>query len=391
MTEQTNGNNKKRIDQATKHVWPGKWLDNYYVLKNCPICDDEWTFRFYGKRSYIWECKQCGNSGGPEQLLEMLREIGKYADKMEGIFDDLTKGDDPEGLIVVSRHRPRVNTRAVSTGFAPIDRLTGGLPEGALTIMSGDQRSGKSTWAGQLALNAIQSGEKVCFYSGELNADMFQRWIYNQAAGPQWLNAYTDKFGVERYSVDDFARSRIEQWLDDNLVLHDNTYYKASESNSVLKSFIQARRHFGSTLFFADNLMTMKNDAGVEGSYWREQSKMVGDLIDFAQQENVHVILVAHPRKEKSEDRNRNVAGSQEVTQRASFVMTVERLTPEVKSTLLTRGVLQHHETTNVVIVSKNRIYGDEGQMELAFEPKSKRLVELPSKEMVRYGWEELI
>lgn len=381
----------KRIDAATRHAWPGKWLDNYYVLKNCPVCKEEWTCRFYGKRSYVWECKNCNNSGGLEHLIEMLKKEGKLTDEVAVIFDDLARGDDPEGLIIVSRHRPRVNVRSIATGFAPLDRLTGGLPEGTLSILTGEQRSGKSTWAGQLALNAVDSGERVCFYSGELNADMFQRWIYNQAAGPQWLNAYTDKFGVDRYAADDFARTRIEQWLDDRLVLHDNTYYRASERNSVLKSFVQARRHFGSTLFFADNLMTMKNEAGSDSSYWREQSKMVGELIDFAQQENVHVILVAHPKKDKSGDRNKDVAGSQEVTQRASFVLTVERLADEIKKKLLDRKIIEHEETTNVIVLSKNRIYGDEGQVELSFEPKSKRLIELPDKEIDRYGWEELI
>ena len=96
------------------------------------------------------------------------------------------------------------------------------------------------------------------------------------------MNPYVDRFGVTRYFVDDFAKSRIEQWLGDSFILHDNSYMKSSEKNNILKSFVRMRRQYDCKLFFADNLMTMKNDSGTESGFWREQSKMVGELIDFA-------------------------------------------------------------------------------------------------------------
>lgn len=380
----------KTIEQATKHIWRGQWLDNFYALEKCPFCCDAWTLRFYGKHSYVWECKSCGRSGGIEEMLGMLKEQGKMRPELERLFDDVNAPDVPEGLIVLSTHRPRANVKVLATGFHVIDQITGGLKEGALTILSGEQRHGKSTFAGQLALNAIQDGTKVGFYSGELEADEFQRWVYGQCAGSQWMNPYVDRFGVTRYFVDDFAKSRIEQWMADSFILHDNSYMKSSEKNNILKSFVRMRRQYDCKLFFADNLMTMKNDAGSEAGFWREQSKMVGELIDFAQQESCHVILVAHPKKEKTDDYNKNVAGSQEVTQRASFVMTVERLNSKLVELLYSKGELKNRETTNVVHVSKNRIHGDEGMIEMAFEPKSKRLLELPDKKEIRYGWEDL-
>lgn len=381
----------KPIDQATKHLWPGKWLDHYFVLKNCPLCNEPWTFRFYGKTAYVWECMSCKQNGGIDELVVATRNKGYDHDALARLSEDLKRPVGPDGLIVVSTHRPRVNVRTIASGIVPIDRMTGGFPEGSLSILSGEQRSGKSTLSSQLALNAIQEGEHVCFYSGELSADLFQSWIYRQAAGGRWLEKRQDRFGVDRFYVDDFVRSRIEQWLDDKLILHDNTHFQASEPSAVLKSFIQARRHYGCTLFFADNLMTMRNEATSSSGYWLEQSRMVGELIDFAQQENVHVILVAHPRKEQGEDRNKNVAGSQEVTQRSSFVMTVERPSKDAKINLLNGGQLKYPQTTNALILSKNRIHGDEGTVEFEFEPESKRLIELPSGKEITYGWEEYV
>ena len=379
----------KSIDKATKHLWKGRWLDTFYALEKCPICGEFWTFRFYGKHSYVWECKGCNKAGGLQELLGELKTASKYVPEMEGIFDDLVLPEGPEGLIVLAQHQPHINTNCMATGFNAIDRLTGGLEEGMLTILTGEQRHGKSTFAGQLALNAVQDGIGVCFYSGELNADMFQRWIYGQAAGPQWMNEYTDRFDVTRYRVDEYATGRISAWLGNKFILHDNTYCKASEGNAVIKSFVTARRYYDCKLFFADNLMTMKNEAGTESGYWREQSKLVGSLVDFAQQERVHVVLVAHPKKEKTDDLNKNVAGVQEVTQRSSFVLTVEKLVPKIKDLLLSKGELDNRETTNVVRVSKNRVWGDEGKLELAFEPKSKRLLELPEQKAMQYGWED--
>ena len=124
----------KTIEQATKHIWRGQWLDNFYALEKCPFCGDAWTLRFYGKHSYVWECKSCGRSGGIGEMLGMLKEQGKMRPELERLFDDVNAPDVPEGLIVLSTHRPRTNVKVLATGLScnrPDNRW---IKEGALTI-----------------------------------------------------------------------------------------------------------------------------------------------------------------------------------------------------------------------------------------------------------------
>ena len=102
-----------------------------------------------------------------------------------------------------------------------------------------------STISGQLALNAVNAGHKVFFYSGELSAEAFQNWIFLQAAGKDYLNTYTDSFGETRYQIDrDYAEPHIRHWLTGNMILYDNRIIKTSESNTILDRATEAIKHF---------------------------------------------------------------------------------------------------------------------------------------------------
>ena len=378
---------RRTIEDMTKHLWRGTWVDGSYILDVCPFCGGKRSLKFYGD-SLIWQCYRCNKYGDPRQMKQELMTKPDNQ-KYETLFDDLEKDREPSGLIVVSNIKPQTISH-ITTGFPALDRLTGGLAEGMLTILAGKQGEGKSTFAGQLTLNAIEKGNRVCFYSGELTAAMFRSWIYSQAAGRAWIDEYKDQFGYMRYACNQMAAGRISQWLGDKLVLYDNTIAKSSERNSILARFMESRRIFESSLFIVDNLMTAKYESGSESGYFREQSRFVGELVDFAQQEGVHVILVAHPKKADTGDPNDNVSGSGDVTRRASVVFTMERLSKVRMDSLLFKGDITKG-TTNILHISKNREYGDYGKIQLAFDPTSKRLYQRDLSSDFHYGWEEMI
>ena len=238
-----------------------------------------------------------------------------------------------------------------------------------------------STITGEIALNAVEQGAKVCFYSGELNAGMFQNWILSQAAGERYMEAYTDRFGVTRFYPCEYAVARIKTWLLNKFVLYDNSIKKSSERNAILERFQQAKKYFGCTLFFVDNLMTARYTKDGERDYYRQQSNFVGELVDFAHQENCHVILVAHPKKGDTGDDNENVAGLSDITNRASNVLTVYRQTPKEKF---------ENGMDTILTLSKNRNYGALAKIGFNFDATSRRLIPADGEYVDRYGWEDL-
>lgn len=339
-----------------------------YLVK-CPLCGEPYAMQIYP--GDVWRCVSCDKTGDESTLRELM------GDDLMVLAENLKKPKAPEGLQVVSEIVPQKHVKSLSTGFNPLDRTLGGLEVGELTIITGRTGQGKSTFAGQVALGVINDGGCVCFYSGELTDNRFRNWITNQAAGPQFVEPYMDRYGAERFSVDQWAEQRIMAWLGRRLILYDNKIVKQSERNSILERFALAKQHYGCDMFFVDNLMTARIPIDRENDFYQAQSNFVRDLAAFAIVNQAHVILVAHPRKSVGNDWNSAVAGSGNITNLASNVIAITKLDDTAD-----------HDTD--IEVSKGRGYGDEGAIAFNFDKRSRRFVLTSGKQIERYGWEDM-
>jgi len=354
----------------------GGWIGAAYVLEACPLCKDSYSFHFEGLTG-IWYCAGCNKSGSFKDLKDSLCHDIFWEDK----FVDLVEPSAPEGLIQLGKYVAPPRGRSIATGFTEIDRNISGLSESALSILSGKRGQGKSTWACQLALNIIHNGGKVCFYSGELSATMFQAWVVKQAAGSKYLEHYIDDFGADRYHVEPFIEERIKSWLIDKFILYDNGIVKSSERNSILERFLLAKRYYDCKYYFVDNLMTAKYTRDTDRDYFRQQSNFAGELTDFAMQEKVHVMLVAHPKKGESGDLNDDVAGLSDITNRASNVFFMKRLDDADREK-------KKVDYDNVLEITKNRDYGALVEIGFDFKVDSKKYIPVVGRTIESYGWE---
>ena len=359
----------------TQKLGTGKWIGTTYTLDICPLCSGNQTMKFTGKG--MWGCTKC-KKGGVD--LSTLREFMKGNPLFASIIPSIVDPTRPEGLIVVSEYHNPYKGSVIGTGFSALDFLTGGLTEGAMTIVTGKRAEGKSSWLGQTALNAIQGKHNVCFYSGELSAGRFQSWLFTQAAGTRNLEGLVDQFGATRWAVKAEADAKIRQWLGDKMVLYDNSNVKSSERRTILKCFNYARAYYGSDLFIADNLMTARYDIDNDQDTLRAQANFASEMMDFARENNVHVILVAHPRKGDSEDINDSVAGFGDITNMATNVIQVKRVNN-------TGG--EKYGCDAIITVAKNREYGDTGSVEFKYDKQSKRFLPLTGGGIAGYGWEK--
>lgn len=306
-------------------------------------------------------------SGGQKAVDHLM--IGAVEVPVAGLLD----------LADVERQSPE-NQPSVLSGFRELDRAIGGFYPGELSVWTGKRGGGKSTLLGQLLLEAINQGFPVCAYSGELPAWRFKEWVLLQAAGPDHVIERKDRFSDKTfYSVPTAIQEQIDEWWKGRFLLFDNRY--PGDEDSILRMFEYAVRRYGSCVFLVDNLMTARFSLP-ERDFYRAQSAFTGRLVEFAKKNEVHVHLVAHPRKTdgartlEADD----IGGSGDVSNRADNAFSLTRLSDEDAERKGFQTVLR---------VLKNRSYGELTTIGLEYEPTSRRFYKPetgnPGK---RYKWD---
>jgi len=304
---------------------------------------------------------------GLEELLKNAREL-----PAEGLLNiaDVTPVD-------VSRV-PRV-----FSGINDLDYYTGGFLMGDVSVWTGKRGEGKSTFLSQMLIEAVDYGYNVCAYSGELSAARFQNWLYLQTAGKDHIVEKLDQECQKIiYEVDKEAAKKINCWYDHRFFLYDLGISTAHNADSILKVFEYAARRYLCSVFLVDNIMTARFESKNEANFYREQSQFVGKMVEFANRFNVHVHIVAHPRKTKSINDSDDVSGIADITNRAANVFSLARV-PEREAEEKGYG--------SVLSILKNRAYGERANIGLNYEAGSRRYYKSgfpnPNK---KYRWEKM-
>ena len=114
-----------------------------------------------------------------------------------------------------------------------------------------------------------------------------------------------------------------------------------------------------------DNLMTAM-ECDVNTDLYRQQSTFVKNLEKIAQQYDVAIILVAHPKKTNGAFDNDTVSGSSDITNAVSFVINYERVIDG--------------DCDGRLSITKNRMNGKlltgDNAIKLYFSEKSKRVMQ---------------
>ena len=270
-----------------------------------------------------------------------------------------------------------------TSGIPELDRYTGGFFAGQLSLWTGERGKGKSTLLGQLLLEAIEQDRTVCAYSGELDKRQFKQWVSVQAAGPAHVGVYEDReTGRKMTAIAATVQKRIDEWWDRRFFLYDVGTASSHSEDSILRTFDNAHRCYGASVFLVDNIMTVGLSRSRDGDYFRAQSNFAGRLVQFAKSRGVHVHLVVHPRKAdggRKRISSDDVGGSGDLTNRADNVFALEAGQ---------RDAGGKPEQVTVLSCLKNRMFGGTKRIELLFDIKSKRFYRPGQDPGRKYGWE---
>lgn len=307
-------------------------------------------------------------------------KLRDYLDSGEKALDNLllnTVQKPAYGLINLAKIQNVEIPRIALSGIRSLDKMINGFGAGELSVWTGTRGSGKSTLISEILLNAIDQDVNVFAYSGELTAASFFRSAVTQAAGGKHTRMEIDPHsGKEYYLVDSFSERQIKEWLDGRFFLYDNNIADANNADSILSVMGLGVHRYGCKMFLVDNLMTARFGRN-DRDFYREQSEFVGRLVEFAKKSNVHVHLVAHPRKAgEGQLTADDVGGSGDITNRADNVFSIKRVTED--------GA----EFDAGLTIIKNRRYGAMGKIKLDFDKTCNRFYEDGTSPNWRYGWD---
>lgn len=263
----------------------------------------------------------------------------------------------------------------IRTGIRPLDRVCGGLLRGHVVLLSGKRGEGKSTFMSQLVAEAIEQDNAVFVYSGELPNYHFKNWLDLQIAGANHICTVTNDYGDKEYYLTDGCVKKINAWYYDKAFIFDNSAVSDDEYEGLIKVMVDAICRYDIKLVCIDNLMTAM-DGDPNTDIYRQQSAFVKKLEKLAQQYDVAIILVAHPKKSNAAFDNDTVSGSSDITNAVSFVFNYQRAD-------------DGDECDSYLMVTKNRMNGKlmtgDNAIPLYYSEKSKRISANPN-EVKEYG-----
>lgn len=309
-------------------------------------------------------------------IIEESNEIGKKWQSMRDI-----EWQDPSKLIYIP------------TGVNEIDKRIGGLCLGDVTLLTGLAGAGKTSLLNTFILTAIQHGYKAAVWSGELSGSRFKSWINQAAAGHTFVQKGVGD--VDYYYCPRDIAEKIDAWTDGKLFLYNNNY--GNKVNQLLEDIKQCVKENGTQLILCDNLMSMSLDS-LDGDKNERQAWLINQLKDLAIQAQIHVLLVAHPRKEIMNTllRMESISGSSDLYNAAANVLLCHRVGRDFERRARDFFGKEYvdeiiaQEYNEVIEVAKNRSHGTKDFIAgLFYEYQTRRFLNTPG-EHIPYGWQDM-
>lgn len=151
---------------------------------------------------------------------------------------------------------------------------------GELTVLAGENGSGKSLLLGQIGLHLLAAGASLYIASFEMApVQTIERMITQTVCS-------RDKRVIEENDINLFFNEYATR-------LHICDLQRKVDPDELIRLLEAAVKYYKSDVLFVDSLMMcVRDDIDKE-----ETDYVMGQLVDFARANNVHIVVVAHCRK----------------------------------------------------------------------------------------------
>jgi twinkle protein len=234
------------------------------------------------------------------------------------------------------------------------------------TCVTGINGSGKTQLIGFILVYLQSLGYHSCVGSFEVRPERSIRYYVSQVTGVK--------------DPDRALAERALEWLAGGFWMYDHV--GEVSWREVLSAFRYAYRRYGVRFFVIDSWMKM----GIAGDDYEAQGECCNAIGTFVDECDVHVFVVAHPRKVKNESESvgkMDIKGSGEITDQAHNVWTVWRNKSKEKAIEKMEKMKEPEERIlkerrgkpdAILSVNKQRNDdGDEPTIDLYFQKESKQ------------------
>jgi twinkle protein len=277
-------------------------------------------------------------------------------DAHEFDFDKLSKPlNFEEKILEIFENKQK--TEGIPIKYNKLNGILKGWRYKEFSIWTGRNSSGKSTFLNEIILDLCTNKEVCCIASLELEPPRLLRWMLIQLMTKESLMPGEIKTGLN--------------WLNDKLWIYNTTDYVSK--SVLLNAFEFAARKYACKHFFIDSLMKVRFNSSNE---LEEQKHFCNDLCNFKNKFNVHMHLVAHPRKSQYDDDTPgkvDVAGTGNITDMADNVFIMHRCSAQAKEKADDKGFSL---ADSYLYVKKNREWGIEGRVSFDFSIDTKNFRE---------------
>ena len=274
----------------------------------------------------------------------------------------------------------------IETGFYDYDSYVRDWKQKQLTVIFGRNGEGKTTFVSQIIAHCLEKGVKTFLYSGEMSEFNIQDWLYKQLVGnkKEYINNVPTKYAPMDIIKSEIIK-RIKRWHEGLFYIFDRKEEAIDRDLNLFFIVMEsAAKRYGVKLFIIDNLMSKLEEHA--DSLNSDQANFVQKCKNFAINNKVHIVLVAHPNKEKQEINGTvgnlvktDISGSNNIPNKADNIISVERVWGE-------------NQTCDAIVTSlKDRTVGQRKVMNFFFSQKTLRFYNGSTKEGVKYGWEQIM
>jgi len=291
-----------------------------------------------------------------------------------------------EGLVKVADFVAPPFVEGQSTGIQELDQYTGGFANGDLIILGGDNGTGKTTMAVNIAAHYVDCRIPVFIWSGEQKVEKIRGWFERVVAGHPNLQSHTSiSTNFTYYFPRDEFTAPIRDWYRDYLFQYNNFHTTKETFFPVIETAI---RRYETKLIIIDNLMAFTGGEG-EG-YYQAQGDFAQSCKMFADKWGVTVLLIVHNKKPNKDNpvelqlaTKNDVEGSKKITNWADTVIQMNRVPPHFRTGM-------YEGADGVVGLCKSRESGIQGSIPVVVDLSSNRICPTGIQFDKRiYGWDK--
>jgi len=284
--------------------------------------------------------------------------------------------------------------RYEKSGFYILDKSLRGLRHGLMTLFTGHTGAGKTTILRQMLIFNAGCRRRVGAMMGEETPTMFRDMVLRQA----FVKSHPEMF----YTPDDEWDN--SDWVPKpELVQSFNQHYHPYISHfncahlqgiGRLKKLYEWIRFesniFDTRLFIIDNLM--KLEVGIGDNLNSAQGDITDTLKNICSTLNVHIILVAHPKKGQQNLNSESVSGSQKIVNTVDNMVSFQRFDKmddatgsKIKQHINRNG--QYDDITAFLKIEKNRVWAKLATVPMRYDETTNCIHDLAPNGVQTYGF----